>query len=399
MNTSDTTPPIVDLTGDPNLFPQTGIAWVTRILADRVNWLTVVDSVLPWDSARSRISPGMILLMLVINVLTQHNPLYQVEYWAQSLPLALLWGQGITAHQFNDDALGRVLEDLADHGRTLLATLGPRMQAVQGTGPMMLHSDTTAFALFGDYPNADTGPTAPVALTWGHSKDHRPDLRQIMAGLTVDEQGQVLGATMLSGNQSDKAWHPQWLDQLAKDFPEDFWTGSYYIADSALMAEPSLEKIRALGLHGLGRLPTTFGLCQRLKEQAWTGGGIWESLGPLARSAKKTSATYAVQTFDTTLYDQAARAFVYHSYALDKKKEHALQRAITREAETLEKAARKLAKHVFPHAEDARVASELLRRTTKIRWHTVNTTVEPQSVLRRKRGRQKAGTEPEQITP
>ena len=153
MNTSDTTPPIVDLTGDPNLFPQTGIAWVTRILADRVNWLTVVDSVLPWDSARSRISPGMILLMLVINVLTQHNPLYPVEYWAQSLPLALLWGQGITAHQFNDDALGRVLEDLADHGRTLLATLGPRMQAVQGTGPMMLHSDTTAFALFGDYPN------------------------------------------------------------------------------------------------------------------------------------------------------------------------------------------------------------------------------------------------------
>ena len=90
------------------------------------------------------------------------------------------------------------------------------------------------------------------------------------------------------------------------------------------------------------------------------GGGIWESLGPLARSAKKTSTTYAVQTFDTTLYDQAARAFVYHSYALDKKKEHAFQWAITREAETLEKAARKLAKQVFPHAEDARVASEWL---------------------------------------
>ena len=220
-----------------------------------------------------------------------------------------------------------------------------------------------------------------------------------LAGLTVDEQGQVLGATMLSGNQSDKGWHPQWLDRLAQDFPEDFWTGSYDIADSALMAEPSLEKIRTLGMHWLGRLPTTFGLCQRLKEQAWTEGGPWESLGPLAWSAKKTSATYAVQTFDTTLYDQAARAFVCHSDALDKKKEHALQRAITREAETLEKAARKLTQHVFPHAEDARVASEWLRRTTTIRWHTVKTTVEPQSVLRRKRGRQKAGTEPERITP
>ncbi len=30
----------------------------------------------------------------------------------------------MTAHQFNDDALGRVLEDLAEHRRTLCATLG-----------------------------------------------------------------------------------------------------------------------------------------------------------------------------------------------------------------------------------------------------------------------------------
>ena len=388
----------VDLTGNPNLFPHTGIALVTRILADRVNWLAVVDQWLPWDRARSRISPGIVLLMLVINVLTQHNPLYEVESWAQTLPLALLWGESIAAHQFNDDALGRVLEDLADHGRTLLATLGPRMQAVQGTGPRLLHSDTTAFALFGDYPNADTGPTAPVALTWGHTKDHRPDLRQIMAGLTVDEQGQVLGATMLSGNQSDKAWHPQWLDQLARDFPEDFWKGSYYIADSALMSEPSLQKIRALGMHWLGRLPTTFGLCHRLKDQAWTGGDPWTPLGPLARSEKKTSARYMVQTFDTTLYNQSARAFVYHSEALDKKKEHTLQRTISQEAEKIEKASRKLAKHVFPHAEDATVASELLRRTTKIRWHAVEATVVSQNVPLRKRGRRKAGTEPEMMT-
>ena len=65
--------------------------------------------------------------MLVINVITQPNPLYHVELWAESLPLPLLWGQGITAHQFNDDALGRVWEDLTDHGHALLATLGPRM--------------------------------------------------------------------------------------------------------------------------------------------------------------------------------------------------------------------------------------------------------------------------------
>jgi transposase len=113
----------------------------------------------------------------------------------------------VTASQFTDDALGRVLEDLADHGPALLATLGAPMQAVEHAGPRVLHAGTTAFALFSDYPDA-TGPSAPVQITYGHSKDHRSDLRQIMMGLTVDDDGQVVGSIMLSGNTSDRQWHP-----------------------------------------------------------------------------------------------------------------------------------------------------------------------------------------------
>ncbi len=232
-------PSVVELSGDPHIFPHTGITLATRILADRVNWLAVVDQLLPWDPVRARIAPSIVLLTLIMNVLTPQNPLYPVGLWAESVPLPILRGEGITAHQFNDDALGRVL----------LATLGPRMRAVQDAGPTMLYTDTTAFALFGDYPNQDTGPSAPVELTWGHSKDHRPDLRPIMAGLTVDGTGCVMGGTMLSGNTSDRARHPAWLEQLEGDFPDDFWKESDYIADSALIAEAALSPIRALGMH------------------------------------------------------------------------------------------------------------------------------------------------------
>ena len=91
-----------------------------------------------------------------------------------------------------------------------------------------------------------------------------------MAGLTVDGTGCVMGGTMLSGNTSDRAWHPVWLEQLEGDFPDDFWKESDYIADSALIAEAALSQIRALGMHWLGRLPATFGLCDPLKDQAWT---------------------------------------------------------------------------------------------------------------------------------
>lgn len=92
MKTPPSLPP-VDLAGNPDIFPNTGIALVTRVLADRVNWLAVVDHMLPWDPARARIAPSIVLLMLVMNVLTQHNSLYQVELWAESLPLPILWGR------------------------------------------------------------------------------------------------------------------------------------------------------------------------------------------------------------------------------------------------------------------------------------------------------------------
>ena len=42
-----------------------------------------------------------------------------------------------------------------------------------------------------------------------------------------------------------------------------------------------------------------------------------------------------MQTFTVTLDDQPARAFVYHSDALDKKKERTLQPEIQQEADAL----------------------------------------------------------------
>lgn len=100
----------IDLSQDPNVFPYTGLSLA-------VWWLAVVDGLMPWDRARAKIAPSVVLLTLVMNVLTQRNPFYRVEDWVATLPLPLLWGDTIKASQFNDDALGRVLEDLADHGQ------------------------------------------------------------------------------------------------------------------------------------------------------------------------------------------------------------------------------------------------------------------------------------------
>lgn len=67
-----------------------------------------------------------------------------------------------------DDAVGsscgatRTLENLADHGPQLLATIGLQMQVVHPTLTNLLHSDTTAYALMGDYPSSESGPSAQI---------------------------------------------------------------------------------------------------------------------------------------------------------------------------------------------------------------------------------------------
>ena len=163
----------------PHIFPATGLSLGIRWLRDRVNWLAVVDGLLPWDLQQAKIAPSVGLLTLIMNGLTQRNPLYRVEDWVA---------------------------------------------------------------------------TAPVRLTYGHTKDHRPDLRQIMRGLTVDDFGQVVGGTMLSGNTSDRQWHRDGLDQLAGEMPEEFWREIRYLCDAALITEAAMQ------MDWLGRLPAGYRL-------------------------------------------------------------------------------------------------------------------------------------------
>ncbi len=380
---------------DPHHFPQSGTAFAVRLLADRVNWLSVVDAIIPWDRARSRIAPSVLLLMLVINVLSHRNPLYTVETWAETLPLALLWGETIQASQFNDDALGRTMEDLADYGPQLLATLGLRMQVVHPTCTDLLHSDTTAYALMGDYPSSDTGPTAPLRLTWGHSKDHRPDLKQIMAGVTMDAEGCVLAGQMLSGNTSDVTWNATWVAQLEEDFPNDFWKDKCYIADSAMFSETTIQQIRKAGMGWLGRLPARFALCDELKTRAWAQNPeAWKPLGSVAARSKKSS-VYQAQTFDVTFLGEPARAFVYHSSALDKKKEHSLQREIAKDRARYDRLNKKLARQTFPTAQAAEQAAAELLDATPQQWHTAIPEIAERTVQVRRRGRPPGGTSPD----
>lgn len=74
-----------------------------------------------------------------------------------------------------------------------------------------LHSDTTSFSLHGDYEKE-----SELQVVRGHSKDHRPDLKQIMLGLAVTSERIPVLANVENGNTSVKTWNFTFIGKLRR---------------------------------------------------------------------------------------------------------------------------------------------------------------------------------------
>ena len=101
------------------------------------------------------------------------------------------------------------------------------------------------------------GASRRAAVTFGHSKDHRPDLKQLVWILTVSADGSVPMAYRLAdGNTSDDPTHiPTW-DGLVKVLGRrDF----LYVADSKLCSGTAMRHIDGQGGRFVTVLPRTRG--------------------------------------------------------------------------------------------------------------------------------------------
>ena len=111
----------------------------------------------------------------------------------------------------NDDRVGRALDRLFDADVAALV-LDVAAHAVSAFDVTLdeLHNDSTTVTFHGDYENAEREGTMRgrlrLAVTWGHNKDHRPDLKQLLYILTVSGDGAVpVHFRVESGNATETA--------------------------------------------------------------------------------------------------------------------------------------------------------------------------------------------------
>lgn len=199
---------------------------------------------------RVRLAYGRVVGVLVRNIVVRHRPLYAIGEWAERYVPGLLGLAPGDAAYLNDDRVGRALDRLFDADRASLLT-ETVLDAVRrfGIDCSELHNDSTTVSFTGGAYDAASPPVragkAVPTVTFGHNKDYRPDLRQLVYVLTVSADGAVpVALRVCDGNTSDDTVHvPNW-DALVALFGT---AGFLYVADSKLCSQAAMRHIDARG--------------------------------------------------------------------------------------------------------------------------------------------------------
>ncbi len=229
-------------------------------LLERMDLENIFRDFLRAEGPRTKVPTAKGLLVLLRNLLISRQAIYGLGEWAAAFAPDLLNLTDEQLTHFNDDRVGRCLDRLfeSDQSALTMAVVRRVMDEFQ-LSLDELHNDSTSVSFFGAYDDAAEESRqrgrSTVAVTYGHSKDHRPDLKQILYTLTVSDDGGVpVYFTTHSGNTVDDQTHCQTWDVL-RDLVgrADF----LYVADCKLASTDNMKYIARQGGRFVTVLPAT----------------------------------------------------------------------------------------------------------------------------------------------
>jgi len=189
---------------------------IVNAVTDRLGLPALLAGALADGDARVKVSAAVAIRLVTANLVLGREPLYGLGEWAARYDPTLLGLSTEEVSVLNDDRVGRALEALFDADRaSLLTTVVLRAVSEFTIDTDQLHNDSTSISVHGLYRDAvgtaRGGQPTPV-ITFGHSKDHRPDLKQLVWILTVSADGAVpLAYRLTDGNTVDDPTHvPTW---------------------------------------------------------------------------------------------------------------------------------------------------------------------------------------------
>ena len=199
--------------------------------------------------ARCAVPHSRALGVLLRSLIVEREPIYRQQETVHGFASGMFGIDAREMGRLSDDRLGRALDRLFDADRAALLT-EVIVTAAERFGLRFdeLHNDSTSVSLYGSYRGATgrviRGRSAP-AITYGHSKAHRPDLKQLLFILTMTADGHVpVAFRCTDGNVNDSRTHIEtWNTLRGVAGRADF----LYVADSKLCSRENMDHIDRAG--------------------------------------------------------------------------------------------------------------------------------------------------------
>jgi transposase len=190
----------------------------------------------PWSTMAS--------ILVMARLCEPSSELHVAERWYARTALDDLLG--VPAEKVNDDRLYRALDRLLPHKEALERHLKSRLGELFAVTYDLLLYDVTSTYFEGE---AEGNPMARR----GHSRDHRPDCKQVLIALVVTKQGIPLGYEVFAGNRVDVTTVEEVVTAMEGRFGV---ADRVWVMDRGMVSEENLAWLKASGrkyLVGAGR--------------------------------------------------------------------------------------------------------------------------------------------------
>src|ERR671927_433145 len=245
------------------IYPVAHLPLVLGVLR-RLEVATVIDRLIPPHPAHG-LSCGRGVEALVLAILDGHHALYKVGKRLEERGMVALLQPGLTRASLNDYRLGHILEALfAANLNQVYSAVALKALEVYTILTPWVHQDTTTIALYGAYAD-DLQTLGALRPAYGHSKDGRDELKQVLLSLGVSGDGGIpLRVGIRDGNRSDSVETPLAIEECLALGLEGV---------HGIVADSKAYSRRTLGLcleKGLGLVPLVPRTCAVRQElEAW----------------------------------------------------------------------------------------------------------------------------------
>lgn len=212
-----------------------------------------------------KVNAGQVVKAMIINGLGfVSKPLYMFPEYFETIACEHLIGTGVKPEYLNDDKLGRVMDKLFIKGLdTIFFIIAVKAAKKFGVSLSTSHLDSSSMHVHGQYNTSlpevifenqkignnqeleEIAVKSPkeITITYGYSRDHRPDLKQFIIEMICSGDGDIpIFLKLASGNQADSSC----FGQIAVEYHKQLEVNSLIVADSALYTESNLKMMSDL---------------------------------------------------------------------------------------------------------------------------------------------------------